>query len=210
MLAIVLGSLSGTLFLYQGQEIGMINAPGTWPVSEYKDIVSTIYVHEMRQRFGDSDANLSSIIHNLHCMARDHARCPMQWDDEPHAGFCSSQARPWMRVTDHFRHINVAEQTGRVGSILECWKAMLKLRQEFRECFVYGAFTLCVSPAGLLVFLKTGRGQRSLTVANLTAERQSWVRVPDFAFNSQPLICNSGRDEDELEPFEARIYVESG
>lgn len=44
MLALMLASLSGTLFIYQGQEIGMINFPSHWGISEYKDVESSNYV----------------------------------------------------------------------------------------------------------------------------------------------------------------------
>uniref|UniRef100_A0A0C4DJD6 Glycosyl hydrolase family 13 catalytic domain-containing protein n=1 Tax=Fusarium oxysporum (strain Fo5176) TaxID=660025 RepID=A0A0C4DJD6_FUSOF len=36
MLATLLATMTGTLFLYQGQEIGMINGPESWSANEYK------------------------------------------------------------------------------------------------------------------------------------------------------------------------------
>lgn len=44
MLALMLAALSGTLFIYQGQEIGMVNFPLSWDMSEYKDVDSSNYV----------------------------------------------------------------------------------------------------------------------------------------------------------------------
>ncbi len=38
MLATFIGLQSGTLFVYQGQELGMANLPQTWPIEEYKDV----------------------------------------------------------------------------------------------------------------------------------------------------------------------------
>ena len=38
MLAVMLATLSGTLFVYQGQEIGMINVPKDWNIDSYQDI----------------------------------------------------------------------------------------------------------------------------------------------------------------------------
>jgi glycosidase len=38
MLATFIGFQSGTLFVYQGQELGMANLPGTWPIDDYKDV----------------------------------------------------------------------------------------------------------------------------------------------------------------------------
>lgn len=38
MLATFVGCLAGTPFIYQGQEIGMVNVPKEWPIDEYKDL----------------------------------------------------------------------------------------------------------------------------------------------------------------------------
>lgn len=37
MLATFQAAQSGTLFIYQGQELGMRNIPLDWPITEYKD-----------------------------------------------------------------------------------------------------------------------------------------------------------------------------
>lgn len=37
MLATLIGLQSGTLFVYQGQELGMANLPKDWEIDEYKD-----------------------------------------------------------------------------------------------------------------------------------------------------------------------------
>jgi alpha-glucosidase len=44
MLALMMACLSGTMFIYQGQEIGMVNFPMEWNMSEYKDVDSSNYV----------------------------------------------------------------------------------------------------------------------------------------------------------------------
>jgi len=46
MLATYMGFQAGTIFLYQGQEIGMANVPDTWDISEYKDIATQNYWRE--------------------------------------------------------------------------------------------------------------------------------------------------------------------
>lgn len=44
MLALMMIAMSGTLFIYQGQELGMINFPLEWSIDEYKDVDSLNYV----------------------------------------------------------------------------------------------------------------------------------------------------------------------
>lgn len=39
-------TLTGTLYIYQGEEIAMANLPVSWPIEEYKDIASQTYYAE--------------------------------------------------------------------------------------------------------------------------------------------------------------------
>lgn len=43
MLATLAVAQSGTLYVYQGQEIGMKNVPKSWGIEEYKDVASRRY-----------------------------------------------------------------------------------------------------------------------------------------------------------------------
>lgn len=43
MLALLCVGQSGTIFIYQGQEIAMANVPKSWSLDEYKDIASQQY-----------------------------------------------------------------------------------------------------------------------------------------------------------------------
>lgn len=43
MLAIFQISQSGTIYVYQGEEIGMANVPKTWGIEEYKDVATQQY-----------------------------------------------------------------------------------------------------------------------------------------------------------------------
>jgi glycosidase len=46
MLATWLACQSGTLFIYQGQELGMRNVPKDWEIEDYKDIETQNYWNE--------------------------------------------------------------------------------------------------------------------------------------------------------------------
>lgn len=73
-------------------------------------------------------------LRTVQSKARDNARSPMQWANEPHGGF--STAQPWMRVSEDYEVCNVAEQDGKDGSVLEFWKDMLRLRKDMADVFV--------------------------------------------------------------------------
>ncbi len=54
LLALMQTTLSGTLFVYQGEEIGIKNMPPEWDVSEYKDIESVnFWTKSLDQHKGD-------------------------------------------------------------------------------------------------------------------------------------------------------------
>ena len=214
MLATVLATMTGTLFLYQGQEIGMVNAPLSWPADEYKCVRSVNYYREVCERTGNDPASLEQALANLNRVARDHARVPMQWDDSPNAGFCGKDASPWMTVLENHVDINVADQIGREDSVLEFWKRILRLRKHHTSLFVYGSFELIEQHRDLLMFLKTDptTGQRAMTVANLSKSRVHFEEIPQFCFDKAGLMVKSYptvADDSHaftLEPFESRVY----
>ncbi|CAK7218452.1 hypothetical protein SBRCBS47491_003515 [Sporothrix bragantina] len=150
LLALMLTSLTGTLFIYQGQEIGMVNLPRAWPVDEYRDLETHNFYAAMQAEAAkagspaEADKIMTAAMDGINVLARDHARSPMQWDASPNAGFTSAPAdgsvQPWMRVNDNYREINVAAQMDKAGSPLEFWRRLLSFRRQHRHLFVYGEF----------------------------------------------------------------------
>ena len=73
--------------------------------------------------------DMSDILSNIQCKARDHARTPMQWNEtSPSAGF-SSSSKTWMRVNDDYKSWNVASQAGDPQSVHSFWKRALRIRK---------------------------------------------------------------------------------
>jgi oligo-1,6-glucosidase len=82
-LALMQTTLSGTLFVYQGEEIGIRNTSREWDVeTEYKDIETINYWKKCKALYGDDEERLEHGQKVIHMKARDHARTPMpveQW-----------------------------------------------------------------------------------------------------------------------------------
>ena len=79
VLAMLLATLSGTLFLYQGQEIGMMNVPQDWGVDDFKDMDALMYLRDIRQKYPGDDGMMQQAMDALRHLGRDNARTPMQW-----------------------------------------------------------------------------------------------------------------------------------
>lgn len=206
MLALLLASLSGTLYLYQGQEIGMVNAPPAWPLAEYKDVDSKNFAAYMRERYGEGEETEKRMRAALQHLARDHARLPMQWDDGFQAGFTESK-EPWMRVHDNYKTVNVKKEAASKDSVLAFWRQMLKVRKEFAASLVHGTLKIHdLENQKTFVFEKRGKDQTAVVALNFTDEEVP-VEVPGA--EKKKLVAGNYADavEGVLRPFEGRVYI---
>jgi alpha-glucosidase len=208
MLALMMVAMTGTLFLYQGQEIGMINAPRNWSVEEYKDIEGRGYYQEAERQVetGVDPTRKDRIMDGLRILARDHSRLPMQWDSTPHGGFTTGT--PWMRAHDLYKEINVQSQENEPESVLSFWKAVLHLRKEYRELFIHGAFEVVdFDSQETFCFVKSRDEKRALVALNFTAKSQPFTQATTTE-EMKLLIGNYSEPLPQtLQPFEGRIYI---
>lgn len=127
VLAVLLMTQRGTAFLYQGQEIGMANHPFR-DISEFRDIEAQGY---WRAEVEGRGADPGVFLAELSVTARDNARTPMQWGPGPGAGFTA--ALPWMAVNPDHGTVNVAAQEADPGSVLACYRRLIRLRRETED-----------------------------------------------------------------------------
>ncbi|MFT7239246.1 MAG: oligo-1,6-glucosidase, partial [Cyclobacteriaceae bacterium] len=73
-LGLLLHTLRGTTYIYQGDEIGMTNV--AFPtIEDYRDIETHNVFQEVKKNNGDLDA----LMKQIHIQGRDNARTPIQW-----------------------------------------------------------------------------------------------------------------------------------
>ncbi len=122
----------GTPFIYQGEEIGMINYPFK-SIQEMKDVESLNYYQD---QLGKQPVH--TIMQSLLAKGRDHARTPMQWSTEAYAGF--STHAPWLPVHPQYRTINVKKDIVAKYSIQRFLKSLITLRKQ-HDVFINGNLT---------------------------------------------------------------------
>ena len=135
MLATVLHGLRGTPYVYQGEELGMVNYPFTH-IDQCRDIETlNMYAEAVHERGADPQVALASI----RAKGRDNARTPMPWDAGPNAGF--STGTPWLAV--HPNHVDLnAEQARTDGdSVFHHVRQLIALRRTL-PVLVQGRFEL--------------------------------------------------------------------
>ena len=223
MLALVYASLSGTLFVYQGQEIGMINMPAEWPIDEYKDVDTINYYNEVARQTDHDPTALKSTKATLQHLARDHSRTPMQWTSAANAGFTSPEVTPWMRVnTSASEGLNVDDEETDTSSVLNFWRQMLQVRKDHSDLLVHGSFEVIDKPnPTVFSFAKRSSDLErcALVVCNFSGSRAVMPKLEGIlAAQDSPVLTNLTEAqpidapcdfefEGVLEPWEGRLYI---
>ncbi|KAL7908041.1 glycoside hydrolase superfamily [Trichoderma velutinum] len=197
LLATLQATCTGTLFVFQGQEIGMTNVPKDWPIEEYIDVSSQLYW----ERAGKTPEAMA----NLQLVGRDNSRTPMQWSGKVHGGFTTG--RPWMRVNENYADINVEKQNGNPASVLNYWRKVLELRRQYSQLFVYGTFRLIESnQTKVVIYRKRAENSTATVILNFSDEEAS-VDLPDDIGDLVVSNVDSPGTAGQLQPWEARVYI---
>ncbi|KAG7663872.1 MAL9 [[Candida] subhashii] len=206
-LAMLQCCLTGTEFIFQGQEIGMVNVPKDWTIDDYKDIGTLNYYKQFLELNPNADAKqLNELMKKINLLARDNARTPMQWDSTPNAGFTSGT--PWMRVNDNYQKINVKNESCNPDSLLSFWKKMIQLRKQYKDVFIYGHFKILdFENPKLFTFLKEGKDRTTYTVINFSTEEVEFEKLVNEDLEFLQSTSSSIKSNDKLSPYEGRVYL---
>jgi glycosidase len=217
MLATFIGCQAGTLYVYQGQELGMTSLPEDWGMDEYRDIESLNAHTEAAERLKGDEKAMEVFMKDVKKKARDHARSPVQWNGEKNGGFTDAET-PWMRVNDNYKELNAARQVGDGESVLGYWKKLLKVRKEYKDVLVYGNFDLVQDGHNELICYKRESDAGVVwVVLNFADEDLVWQApeaVREAAKSGKQLLGTyedaaqiNGNDV-TLRPFEARVILD--
>lgn len=182
LLSMMMTTLAGTLYIYQGQELGMRNFPLSWEADEYKDIETINYWNKMQTMHQENSHRLDIAKMIMQKKARDHARTPMQWTDEaPNAGFCDKDVQSWMKVNDDYTDCNAEGQVSQSNdgdlSVFQFWKRGLENRKLHKDAFVYGDFELLgpdddASP--IFAYTRFNDKEKWAVVLNFSGDEVNW------------------------------------
>ncbi|MEO1049001.1 MAG: alpha-glucosidase [Bacteroidota bacterium] len=205
LLATLLLTLRGTVYIYQGDEIGMTNV--AYPsVDDYRDIESLNSYHEAVANGQDADEWLKA----LHIQSRDNARTPIQWDNAPHGGFTSGA--PWIKVNENYANINVASQENDPDSILNYFRKAVKFRKDHKG-LVYGSYrSINNEDESIYAYLREFEGERYFVILNFTSEEQPFDMGAFGDFGGVTSLLSNYKDEVlegnmlKLRPWEASVY----
>jgi alpha-glucosidase len=143
--AMLLLTLRGTPTIYYGEEIGMHQA--------------AIAPGQVRDALEKNVPGIGA--------GRDGCRTPMQWDATRYAGF--STVKPWLPLVDDFLHENVVNLAAEAGSILNFYKALIRLRQQAPE-LIRGTYEAVAAEDDLLIYRRSSASSSAVVVLNLGSD----------------------------------------
>lgn len=201
-------TLRGTVFLYQGDELGMTNYPFA-KIGDFDDIAIKnaykTYVQSGKVPEGMFVSTVSRI-------ARDNSRTPMQWDATRNGGFTSAE-KAWLAVNPNFVSINAASELEDPNSIYHFTQRMIALRHA-HKALVYGDYQ-DLDPANPQVFAytRTLGDEHFLVVLNFASTGIAYT-LPEGKKAGELVVSNlsaipaneSHATTLNLKPWEARIY----
>ena len=132
LLATLLLTLRGTVYIYQGDEIGMTNVAYD-SIDDYDDVET----HGAWQDALREGKDMDEFLKIVHDQSRDNARTPMQWSNQKNGGF--SDHTPWLSVNKNYLEIHVEDQEVRPTSILNFYRELIAFRKK-NLVLVYGDY----------------------------------------------------------------------
>jgi oligo-1,6-glucosidase len=201
-LAAVLHLQRGTPYIYQGEELGMTNAPFD-DIGQIRDIESLNHFTEAMKRPG---AVAESVLAQIRRIGRDNARTPMQWSAEAHGGFTTGS--PWIAAHPNHDTINAASQVGVPGSVYEFYRSLIRLRHE--NPVVSGGDFRMLAPQhpSLFAFERTRDGRAIVVLANFDIVELDLASVPEIDVTGTELVLGNYPPQGSkpvLRPWEVRV-----
>ena len=199
MLAVSYLFQKGTPFLYQGQEIGMLNWRPEDP-QMYED-VQTRYNYE----HSHLDKSPQERLQKMWRSSRDSARTLMQWDDSLNAGFTTG--KPWFYANPNYVQINVGQQEKDPGSLLHFYRRAIALRKSLPVVRL-GTYREHFPMSGrLYIYSREMEGEKLLVICSFSG-REEKLRIPSgFDMDGAELVLSNYEGGGAvLRPYETRVY----
>jgi oligo-1,6-glucosidase len=208
MLGAVLHLHRGTPYIYQGEELGMTNAPFAG-IEDFRDIEALGHYRQAVELEGRSPDDVLTV---LRARGRDNARTPMQWDASTHAGFTTGT--PWLAVNPNHVEVNAAAAVADPDSVHHFYRRLIELRHT-EPVVVDGDFTMLL-PHHEQLYAYTRRLDRTelLVIGNFSADTvkadiddaAAWASAELLLTNTPAQSLPAPSGDLTLGPWEVVVY----
>ncbi|MBI5942740.1 MAG: alpha-glucosidase [Chloroflexi bacterium] len=158
-------TLKGTPFLYNGEEIGMADYMLT-DISQVRDTMGSWYYHAI---VTDMGVHPEEAMARTAEMTRDKNRTPMQWSNNPNAGFSPAHVTTWLPVNPNYKDgMNIHDQEQNPSSLLNYYKHLLRVRKSSSALMEGDFVPLHDSAEDYFAFIRQSEKQSVLVVLNFS------------------------------------------
>ena len=198
-LALVLHMLQGTPFIYQGEEIGMLNCKFN-NLEEHDDIE----IHQMYESIKKENDDYTKEKHLQYVakMNRDNARTPMQWNKDLNAGF--TNGKPWLKINENYKEINVEDALKDSNSLFYWYQKLINFRKDLTNpisnVIINGDFELIDSEnEKIFAYKRQYNNEELIVISNWSSDKV------EFKFNKENIILNNYDyiNDNLLEPWQS-------
>jgi len=206
MLFTFLLTMRATPFIYNGDEIGMVNIKFE-RIEDYQDIET----RQVYQRIKDSGGDVDAFIKDQQLAGRDNGRTPFQWNNRAHGGF--TRGEPWLKVHPNYSQINAAAQENDPSSVLHFVRYLISLRKSI-PALVYGKYELLLPEhPHIYAYYRRMEDDCCLVMLNFTSREVSCPMDCSIPVGGEILVNNySGIKERDshwwLRPYQALVCRE--
>ncbi|MCR5676641.1 MAG: alpha,alpha-phosphotrehalase [Agathobacter sp.] len=205
MLAGLIHMMRGTPYIYQGEEIGMLNTHFD-SITQYRDVESLNYYKILCEN-GLTEQEALTV---LGARSRDNGRTPMQWNGEKNAGF--SEHEPWIAVPSSDYKVTVEAQKDDPDSIFSFYQTLIRLRK-MHSAISHGSIEFQnTGTEQVMAYIRKSADEKIAVFANLSAKsietdlpEGAWETIMLGNYEKNPLR-KAGRVT--LRPYEFVAYTD--
>lgn len=190
MLATILHMQCGTPFIYQGEEIGMVN-PHFNSINDYHDLDTLNVYHDFIHH---KHLDPAQVMQAIYLKSRDNARTPIPWNDQP-----LTQTNPNLPpLNPDYRTVNVAQALADPASVFYYYQKLIKLRHDLPIITTGDYQLLDADDESTFSYLRTQDHQVLLVSGNFT-DHLCQVQLPSkLQFTTSKLIISNFATNQQL------------
>ena len=168
--------LRGVPFIYQGQELGMVDFERS-SIGEFNDPSSIDQYHRsLEEGLSEEDA-----LRIVNLRSRDNARTPFPWNSGRYGGF--TEGTPWLGMTEEYPKINAEAQRKDADSIYGFYKEMIAFRQNgpYSETLTRGGIAPVSSGDDVIAYRRYTEEEEIYCFFNFVSEKCAEALPPGEA-----------------------------
>ncbi len=206
MIATLQHTTPGTPYMYQGDEIGMVNVQFD-SIEDY-DCCYTIGDYNAMVHNG---VDPKEAILKVGPRSRDNARTPYQWDATENAGFTTG--KPWMKLNPSYSEINLEADRKSPDSVFAYYQKLIAMRKT-HPAILDGDLEFCDGDhPQIIMYTRTCARQKLLVIANKSDEVVTFELPAELKAHTWKQELNSytelehALDCAEWKPWECAVYT---